>query len=179
MKIVCVSAARIPSDTANSIQVMKVCQAFTQLGQDVTLLVPGPRPAGLEPAALCAHYGLQTLFDIEWLPVHSRRLFPWRAVRGARRLHADLVYAWPIQTAALARLIGLPAALELHDFPSGSFGPLWLRLFMALPGRKRLLPITAALSKALRLPPTDTLISPDGVDLERYAALPAPSAARQ
>ena len=40
MKIVCISAAQIPSDTANSIQVMKACQAFVQLGHSATLLVP-------------------------------------------------------------------------------------------------------------------------------------------
>ena len=50
MRIVCISAAQIPSDTANSIQVMKVCQAFVQLGHDVTLLVPGNQHTTDEPA---------------------------------------------------------------------------------------------------------------------------------
>jgi glycosyltransferase involved in cell wall biosynthesis len=69
--------------------------------------------------------------------------------------------------------------LELHDFPTGGFGPLWLRLFLIFPGRKRLLPITTALGRALRLPEGQTVIAPDGVDLERYASLPRPEDARR
>ena len=179
MRIVCISASQVPSDTANSIQVMKVCQAFAQLGHVVTLLVPGPRHQGLDPAALQEHYGLHTLFTIEWLPARTRRQFPWKAVRHARRLKADLLYAWPLQSAALGLLAGLPSMLELHDFPAGRFGPLWLRLFLALPGRKRLLPITDALRQALHLPAGQTVVAPDGVDLERYTSLPDPASARR
>jgi glycosyltransferase involved in cell wall biosynthesis len=177
MKIVFISAAKIPSDTANSIQVMKVCQAFAQLGHAVTLLVPGPQPE--EATDLLNHYGLQTRFDIEWLPARSRRIFPSTAVRRARALGAELLYAWPLQSAVLGLLSRLPCMVELHDLPSGSFGPLWLRLFTALPGRKRLLPITDALRSALHLPDRLTVIAPDGVDIERYASLPEPEPARR
>ncbi len=179
MKIVCISAAQIPSDTANSIQVMKVCQAFTQLGYEVILLVPGNQQSTIGQAQLIKHYGLEKLFPIEWLPLRNRRLFPWRAIWRARNLGADLVYSWPLQSAALGLLIGLPGMLELHDLPAGGFGPLWLRLFLIFPGRKRLLPITAALGRALRLPEGQTVTAPDGVDLERYASLPSPEAARR
>ena len=41
MKIVAIAGSRIPSDTANSIQVMKACSALAQLGHDLTLIVPG------------------------------------------------------------------------------------------------------------------------------------------
>jgi glycosyltransferase involved in cell wall biosynthesis len=179
MRIVCISSSQVPSDTANSIQVMKVCQAFTQLGHDVILLVPGPKPEGLKPAALQLHYGLRALFKIEWLPVRIRRLVPWAAVRHARHLKADMLYVWPLQSAALGLLAGIPSMLELHDFPSGWFGPFWLRLFLLLPGRKRLLPITDALRRALDLPTEYTVIAPDGVDIECYASLPDPEPARR
>jgi glycosyltransferase involved in cell wall biosynthesis len=179
MRIVCNSSSQVPSDTANSIQVMKVCQAFTQLGHEVILLVPGSRPKELDLANLQGHYGLCTLFRIDWLPVRNRHLFPWKAVWQARRLGADLLYAWPLQSAALGLLAGMPSMLELHDFPTGRFGPLWLHLFLMLPGRKRLLPITDALSRDLRLPATKTVVSPDGVDIERYLSLPAPESARR
>ena len=205
MKIVCISAAHIPSDTANSIQVMKACQAFVQLGHAVTLLVPeeqrlavsGQRLAARsQPSAdngqwsavnnqqskisnqqLADHYGLQSLFPIQWLPSTNRRLFPWKAVWQARRLGADLLYVWPLQSAALGLLAGIPTLLELHDLPTGA-GPLWLRLFVMLPGHKRLLPISQALQRRLRLPQAYTVTAPDGVDLERYASLPDPADAR-
>ena len=179
MKIACISAAQIPSDTANSIQVMKVCQAFMQLGHAVTLLVPGNQPEMISQDQLKDHYGLETLFPIQWLPGRNRRLFPWMAVRQARRMQVKLIYAWPPQSAALGLLTGIPSMLELHDLPSGRFGPFWLRLFLLIPGRKRLLPITRALQCSLNLPPNQTVIAPDGVDLERYVSLPAPESARR
>ena len=86
MKIVCISAAQIPSDTANSIQVMKVCQSFVQIGNEVTLLVPGNQESAISDQQLIEQYGLQTVFPIQWLPVGDRRLFPWMAVWRARRL---------------------------------------------------------------------------------------------
>ncbi len=147
---------------------MKVCQAFTQLGHEITLLVPGPEPTDLTSEELKHHYGLRTLFTIEWLPVHHRRLFPWDAVRRTRQMHPDMLYVWPLQSAALGLIAGIPAMLELHDFPSGFFGPLWLRLFMIFPGHKRLLPISNALRQSLNLPKNITVVAPDGVDLERY-----------
>ncbi len=189
MKIVCVSASLVPADTANSIQVMKVCQAFAQLGHVVTLLVPGipqaNRQAKITNQQLMEHYGLGTGFPVEWLPASSRRLFAWSAVRRARRLQADLLYAWPVPAAVLGLLSRLPVLLEMHDFPAGRFGPTWFRLFLRLPGRKRLLPITDALRRllderyTLRLREDQAVIAPDGVDLERYAGLPDPEAARR
>ena len=44
MKLAAVSTAQIPSTTANSIQVMKVCQALVQLGHTLRLYVPGQGP---------------------------------------------------------------------------------------------------------------------------------------
>jgi glycosyltransferase involved in cell wall biosynthesis len=69
--------------------------------------------------------------------------------------------------------------LELHDFPRGRVGPLWLQFFLRFPGHKRLLPITEALRLALRLPEGQTVTAPDGVDLERYTSLPDPKSARR
>ncbi|MBU2609824.1 MAG: glycosyltransferase [Chloroflexi bacterium] len=192
MKIVFVSASQVPSDTANSLQVMKVCQAFAQLGHETILLVPAnPRSfdftqdkSAIGHQPLEAHYGLAASFPIEWLP-GSRRIFPWIAVHRARRLKADLLYAWPVQSAALGLLAGLPVMLEMHDFPAGRFGRLWYRLFLRLPGKKRLLPITHALRRELErryrsaLPDEQVVIAPDGVDLERYENLPDPRPARR
>jgi glycosyltransferase involved in cell wall biosynthesis len=184
MRIVCISASQIPSDTANSIQVMKVCQAFTQIGHEVILLVPGKQPNGYLPIDLQKHYGLQTFFTIEWVKVRNRRQFPWVATQHARRLNADLVYAWPIQAATLGLLRRMAVMLELHDLPGGTFGPLWFELFLNLNGKKRLLPITKALLTAVeqkyrRLPDGQVVHAPDGVDFERYASLPDPATARR
>ena len=40
MKILYISKSTIPSRTANSVHVMKMCQAFSDIGHDVVLLAP-------------------------------------------------------------------------------------------------------------------------------------------
>jgi glycosyltransferase involved in cell wall biosynthesis len=40
MKILYISNARIPTEKAHGIQIMKTCEAFAKLGHDVTLLIP-------------------------------------------------------------------------------------------------------------------------------------------
>ena len=107
MKIVASAGSTIPSDTANSLQVMKACQALVQIGHDLTLLVPGSRSSSLD---LKQHYGLQTEFPIEWLSSSSRRKFTWDSVRRARALQADVVYSWFPQSATFALLSKISAA---------------------------------------------------------------------
>jgi glycosyltransferase involved in cell wall biosynthesis len=191
MKITCISASEVPSSKANSIQVLKACQALAQTGHAVDLLVPSAgtgrssKPA-LSPTELASFYGMSIPIPVTWLPAAPRLRrydFSWRAVRHALRSGAEAVYVWPLQAAVLALLFRLPVLLEMHGEPEGSFGPLLFRLFLALPGRKRWLPITQALVDLLagRYPVgrTPYLVSPNGVDLERYTGLPEPSQARQ
>jgi glycosyltransferase involved in cell wall biosynthesis len=182
MKIVAIAGSTIPSDTANSLQVMKACQALVQIGHDVTLLVPGAKNASID---FRGHYGLQTEFPIEWLSSSSRRRFTWEAVGRASLLKADLVYSWFPQSAVFSLWRGLPTVFEIHIQPTGLFGPWWHRLFASLRGRKRLASITRALVNLLerklhiRLPEEEVVIAPNGVDLERFTSLPDPVTARR
>lgn len=187
MKIIYLSAGEIPSSKANSIQVMKVCQAFARLGHQVTLLTPAAK--SLVPAwdDLAAHYGLTTPFGLQFIPLQSawkRRDFAWRAVRKARSLGADLIYARALPPAVLGLMAGVPVILEMHQLPGGSFGPVWFRQFLQLPGRKRLVPITQALKQILErkyrpvLAESQVVVAPSGVDVERFVDLPDAQAAR-
>ena len=45
LKIVYISTAEVPSSRANSLQVMKVCQALVQLGEQVQLYLPDDHSA--------------------------------------------------------------------------------------------------------------------------------------
>lgn len=184
-KIAFISASQIPSTTANSIQVMKVCQAFAQIGHSVRLLVPGDQRVSWKELAL--HYGLNTQFEVEWLTAHPglhKYDFAWRAVRRARLLGSEILYAWPLQASLFALLWRFPVLLEVHEPPAGRLGPFLFRLFCRLHGKKRLLPITHALKELLLSRYVDQLVDlsivvlPDGVDLERYQNLPEPAAAR-
>jgi glycosyltransferase involved in cell wall biosynthesis len=181
VNIVAIAGSTIPSDTANSLQVMKACQALAQIGHEVTLLLPGSKNSSVD---LRQHYGLQTEFHIEWLSSSSRRRFTWDSVQRARRLKAEAVYSWFPQSATFALLSKTPAVFEIHIQPTGGFGPLWHRAFATLPGRKRLASITRALVNILgrdfhlHFSNEDVVIAPNGVDVERFMSLPDPVSAR-
>ncbi len=130
---------------------MKACQALTQIGHEVTLIVPGNPHSTISNLQLASHYGLRTPFEVIWLPARDRRLFTWNAVRRARRLGAEALYVWPLQSAVIGLLANLPVILEMHDLPTGVLGPVWYRWFLHRRGRKRLLLIPDALRRALQL----------------------------
>lgn len=182
MNIVAIAGSTIPSDTANSLQVMKACQALIQIGHQVTLVVPGSKNTFVD---LKKQYGLQTDVPIEWLASSSRRRFTWQAVRRGRALKADLLYSWFPQSAVFGLMSRLPVVFEIHLPPTGFFGPWWHRTFARLPGRKRLISITRALMNVLerdfqmRFSSEAVVIAPNGVDLERFGSLPDPVTARR
>jgi glycosyltransferase involved in cell wall biosynthesis len=182
MKILAIAMSRIPAPNANGIQVMKVCQALAQLGHELTLLVPDMEPWGGTRDDLNAFYGLEQTFDVRWLGGASRRAFTWQAVREARKYNPDLIYTWSPQSSVFALLHRLPVTFELHEPPLGRFGPLWYNAFLRLGGKKRLVSITKALEDVLSLNyglPSDVIVAPNGIDLERYDSLPSPELARR
>ncbi len=123
MNIVAIAGSTIPSDTANSLQVMKACQALVQIGHTVTLLVPAATVEN-KSVDLKKHYGLQEDFPIEWLSSSNRRMFTWDLSAGRARLKADLIYSWFPQSAVFGLLSNLPVVFEIHIQPTGFFGPV-------------------------------------------------------
>ncbi|MEX2162093.1 MAG: glycosyltransferase family 4 protein [Anaerolineales bacterium] len=187
MKIALVAPGPIPANTANSIQVMKMAQAVAGLGHTLRVFVPGEDPR-LAWRALAAHYGLSGEFEIEWLPSHAWERgygFTWRAVRAAGEWGADAIYTRLPQAAAIAGQRGQPTIFELHDMPSGTMGPWLLRLFLRSQGARKLVVNTKYLQEkiAARYPiPKQAefiVLASNGVDLQRYAELPSPAAARK
>lgn len=186
MKIAAIATSKVPSTTANSIQVVKACHGLAQLGHQVNLLLPGEKATPWQK--LAEHYGLETPFDFTWLPTHK----VWRrydlalsAVEKARDWNAQVAYTWALQAALLAQMRGIPVILELHDRPTGKFGPWLFRRWLKAPGRKRLLVITQALLNILArdygadLEGVQAQVAPNAVDWERYASLPEPALARR
>jgi glycosyltransferase involved in cell wall biosynthesis len=204
MRIAVVAPTELPARRANTLQVMKMCQALVNLGYDVRLAAPGkpldagdnPQTragAGIEPttgpswAELARHYGLQRQFPVDWLPANPRLRrydYSWRAVQWARRWGADLLYTRLPQAAALGSLMGLKTVFEIHDLPQGAMGTWLFGRFLKGKGAYRLVVITRALAEDLSqqfgapADPSFTVVAPDGVDLDRYAGLPGPAQAR-
>ena len=187
MRIALIQPSTLPAQTANSIQRMKMAQAMASLGHDVRVFVAGSDP-GIGWDGLARHYGLQHKFDLEWvpsLPALRRYDFAICSVERAGAWGADLLYSRLPQASAWAAMHGLPTLFEVHEAPTGFMGPWLMRRFLRAPGARRLVTITQALADKIAteypLPArADFLqVAPSGVDMERYADLPAPSAARQ
>jgi glycosyltransferase involved in cell wall biosynthesis len=185
VRIAFLAASQIPSLTANSIRVMKVCQAFVELGHEVRLWVPrAATPLDWEQAS--RQYGLRRRFPVTFvdgLAGMRRWDVSLRSAAAASRWNADLYYVWPYQAAAYLSMMGKPTVLEVHDRPAGAAGPLLFRVFLRGRGARRVLPITESLRLALerdfgpRLRPPFSRVLPSGVDLAAYESLPdAPTA---
>ncbi len=186
MRIACVATSQIPSSTANSIQVMKVCQSIVQLGNQVALWVPGKIHHPWNE--LSSYYGIKDAFEVHWLasnPKLKRYDFSFAALNAIRSWKADVCYTWLPQVGVLALLQGIPSVLEVHDRPTGKFGPWLLKQFVNHKTPKRLAIITRALEHVLQKEfqlsgrQEEVVITPNGVDLERFEQLPAPPIARK
>jgi glycosyltransferase involved in cell wall biosynthesis len=187
MKLALIAPTPIPALTANSIQFMKMAQAFARLGHELKIYAPGTSPRHSRKQMI-EHYGLSEDLDIIWLPsrLSFRRYdYAMRAVSAARRWRAEIVFTRLPQAAALSAKRGLTTIFELHDLPSGRMGPLLLNAFLRAKQGRRLIPISKALANALidRYPlqanDNRLFVAPDAVDLERYKELPNPAEARK
>ncbi len=201
MRIAYLSSATVPSASANSLQVMKMCQAFAQEGHVVHLILPpaeeaqsdeagvklpAPVTGGIPlPKDVIRQYGLTVSFPIhrvKLLPLLGRRGLAWAEADEAARIVPDLVYTRGIDIAWAVAQHGFPVLLEVHHEPTGRIGPLYFRQIL---GRRnlQLAVISRALEEKLRraypaLRSRDLLVVPDAVDGDQYRNLPAPSRAR-
>lgn len=192
MRVAVIAPSEIPARRANTMQVMKMCQAISALGHEVRLAVPAAGAARsvdeTQWGELAHHYGLKQRFTVDWLtaiPQLRRYDFGFRSVGWARGWNADLLYTRLPQAAAIGSMLGVPTIYEVHDLPKGLMAPLLFRAFLRGRGKRRLVVITHSLLYDLAdkfSAPVDepfSLVAPDGVDLSRYTNLPGRDAARR
>lgn len=186
MKIVCIAASFVPSNAANSFQVVKAAHALLELGHDVSLLVPGKDNVSRED--LMRHYGLSQPLMIHWItenPFFRRYDFALKAVRRARKKKPDLIYTRVLQAAVFSLWLGFPTILEMHDRVTGRIGPWLFQQFWHSKTKKCLLTNTQALKDRLIKEHNldhyqdQIIVAPNGVELERYQALSSPEEIRQ
>jgi glycosyltransferase involved in cell wall biosynthesis len=183
MKIAYLSSAAVPSNSAHSLQVMKMCQAMQQEGHAVTLILPPGD--GKSSANLNLMYGVEIQFQIlrvEPPPLLGRRGLAIALSREGKSLTPDMVYTRGIDIAWAAAARGLRTAVEIHALPAGWFGPWYLRMLARNPS-VRMITISRPLEDLFRkgypaLRNRPILVAPDAVDLERYRDLPSPRQAR-
>jgi glycosyltransferase involved in cell wall biosynthesis len=171
VRIAYVSNSVLPSRAANTVQVLKMCDALASRGHDLRLFL---RTKGqpVEWRGVLQAYKLTGGFEVDW--VKDRALRGWRHVYGflaARRAHtwgADLVYSRLIPACFAAAALGRPVIFEGHKPPLGRTD-LWMLKRLIHSGRLlRVVVISEALRREyLRVYPSlqsRILVAPDGAD---------------
>ncbi|MDX2245492.1 MAG: glycosyltransferase family 4 protein [Bacteroidia bacterium] len=129
MRIFYLSNSLIPSTKANSIQVMKMCQAFSNQGNEVTLYCRKP-PAAETPENIFRYYGIENPFRIESIHLPrvqflSRILFSVIVLWRLRKENAEgMIYGRDRYLLGALSMLGLlrrPFAFEAHTPPSDGF----------------------------------------------------------
>ncbi len=176
MRILYLSSSTIPSRAANSVHVMKMCQAFAVNGHEVTLLAKRP----LSPPITndYDHYGVTPSFQISKCPPSPapflNRLWIFYEMLWVRRQVAnipspDLLYARRIYNLAVLAHLRIPMILELHDLPHHRLLKSLIGWLIRQPHFVRLIVISAALRDAVQeiypdLPPEKLVVAHDGAD---------------
>lgn len=175
MKIVYIASSIIPSRTANSIHVMKMCQAFARNGHDVTLIFPDRRREEVSGVSdIYSYYGVEPCFAVErlpWLRVRGRGyVYGYLAGKRARRLSPDVVYGRNTAGCFASALRGIRTIYEVHQ-PVGDLGGMDELLFRYMIRRrsfKRIVSITEALANHYReeyaCTNIEIVVAPDGAD---------------
>jgi glycosyltransferase involved in cell wall biosynthesis len=125
MKIFYLSHARIPSRTANSLNVMKMCEAFAQNGHDATLFAP--RRSSSEPGVEdpFAFYGVEPRFDLKRFPKKGkglRGIYSYFSIVSwwIRLRRPDLIYGRDHSLRYDLDDFGLPVVIEAHKLANDS-----------------------------------------------------------
>jgi glycosyltransferase involved in cell wall biosynthesis len=183
IEIIYVALANVPSSTANSIHVMKMCQAIRQEGHDVTLIVPEFTESSiLSDIDVWEFYGIRDKFNLHKLPGYTKlrgNAFYWYLILELRKHRSAMIFTRDIKVALLAGWLGHPVIYEAHFPMLYGATPLYYGLLVRMRRLCALVVISDALkvlfqkSKATRLIEDRLLVAHDGADVDENTSLPA------
>lgn len=174
MRILYISESTIPSRTANSINVMRMCNAFSRIGHEVVLLsIKRPGSHEEEMKSDFDFYGVEPRFEIRKLYVpqmkYSILLYSLRCAIETLKIKPDIVYVRFIWSVWLAAIIGFNVIYEMH-FPVKRMSPFGKFLFSNLVKKKNLRHLVV-ISRALKemiendVSGKEIIVAHDGADL--------------
>ena len=119
MKIAYISNSIIPSRSANSLQVMKMCEAFEKNGHEVILFAPErTKEYEKKVANVFDYYGVDECFEIKKLPYPSikgkRQIFALLMANALMKIKPDLAYGRFIFGCYYAAKLGYETMFESH-----------------------------------------------------------------
>ncbi len=122
LKIVYICRSIIPSRTANSVNVMKMCAAFASLGHQVILFAPITKKLEEKNVEnIFEFYGVEKNFEIKKLfspniKFLKKRIYSFRCLSQVKKINPDLVYGRDdILSFYLAQKFGYKTLFERHD----------------------------------------------------------------
>jgi len=171
MKILYLSNSTIPSYTANSIQVMKMCEAFSKLGHEVTLISRYRNEYLIENIDnVHRYYGVSDNFNVKYLP---RKIILIKTIiyqyNVLKKIKPDIVFGRDISSCLFCILIGYKPIIELHS-PLKKSRKLLFNLF----GNKikKIVVISDALKSIIvkQIPKSSSkiIVAHDGVNLDAF-----------
>lgn len=123
MNLVYLCGSIIPSRAANSVHVMKMCQALARHGHSVTLLAPTKR-GEYEPDVddVFDFYDVERIFELRKLPcprIKGRSIiYAVATAWTVQNIRPDLVFGRYVHGCALTAWMGYPTIFECHQ-------PIW------------------------------------------------------
>ena len=183
MKIVYVSNSIIPSRTANSIHVMKICQAFAKLDNEVTLLAPDVDE--IEPGIhdYYSYYDIENNFNIKKLfrprIKGSLYLYGLCIASVVKKIKPDLVYGrFLIGCYINSIFLNVPVVFEAHQpiKKSEKIQEVIFKKIIKSSNFKKLVVISEALKQyyieEFSIEPSKILVAHDGADIPSEEIFP-------
>lgn len=183
MKLIYIANARIPTEKAHGIQIMKMCEAFVNSGLEAELIIPKRRNPIKED--IFSYYGIETkfavkrIFSLDLLGIkHIGRLalyvqamtfafnvfiyslFNYKKFRGNVLYFRDEFSPWLL--APLNKRI----FIEIHAF--GKRFKYYKKLFLKASGLILITKNSESEFLKLGVAQEKILVAPDGVDLEKF-----------
>ncbi len=168
----------IPSTSANSIQVMKMCEAFTNLGHITTLHAKKPNKSQIAPNTnLTELYGVSSDFKVLCHSSHRSIKhidYDFTVSLNVLKAKPDLIYTRSLRGALSAHWCNIQFILELHFLPTTKKSNWILKKVSKSNSIKKIVVISQKLKDMLL--ETHPYISEfmievhhDAIDIERFA----------
>ena len=180
MKIAYLSRSCFPSTAANSVNVMKMCEAFTALGHDVLLI---GKFAGNNSSDVFDFYRVKKRFRLKAIPSLDGSatdvLYVVYSIWEASKFKPDLAYGRSLESCFGTAILGIPTAYEIHAKPRTLLKRVLLKRLVAMSSFKSLVAITQGLASYLNregfVAGEKLFVAHDGADPEDFNASVPPA----
>lgn len=187
MRLAYVGSPELFSRGASSIHVMKMCQAISNLGLTVDLILPYFN----SKEDIHSYYGIKPSFSIIKLKPSFGKSWPRHVTHGIvgsiytalAKKRYDMILTRNILCAYLStKLFKLPTIFDAHHPPTNRLSLIMFKSFKDAPCLKRFSTNSEGLGRIyleLGLSPKKHVVAHNGVDLECFTNLPEKTTARE